>query len=126
MERKTESRILSGYRRALKGFNLPYGTLRFRGTLRRPQIVYRLQVQPELCSAAEVAREPHSGIGSDAPAFQNDVTNARRTQVQSLGKRVRAQAQGVQVLITKYFAGVNRPHSVFESHIILPLMRNGW
>jgi hypothetical protein len=33
-------------------------------------------------------------------------------------------AQGVQALITKYFAGVNRPHSVFENHIILPLTRS--
>jgi hypothetical protein len=91
---------------------------------RRPQIVYRGQIQPELCSAAEVAREPHSGIGSDAPAFRNDVTHARRAQVQNLGKRVWAQTQGAQVLITKHFAGVNRPHSVFESHIILPLTRS--
>lgn len=51
-------RIISGYRLALKGFNLPYGALRFRRMLRRSQIVYRLQVQPELCGAAEVAREP--------------------------------------------------------------------
>ena len=29
-------------------------------------------------------------------------------------------AQGLQVLLTKHFTGVNRPHSVFESHMILP------
>jgi hypothetical protein len=33
-------------------------------------------------------------------------------------------------LVTTYagemVAGVNRPHSVFESHIILSLTRNGW
>ncbi len=42
----------------LKGFNFPQGALRFCGTLGCSQIVYRLQVQPELCGAAEVAREP--------------------------------------------------------------------
>jgi hypothetical protein len=81
-----------------------------------------LQIQPELLGAAKVAREAHGGIGSDTPALQNDVTNARRAQAQSLGKRVCAQVQGLQVLITKYFAGVNRPHSVFESHIFQPLI----
>jgi hypothetical protein len=54
------------------------------------------------------------------------VTSSRRPGRRGLGKRVCAQAQGLQVLLTKYFAGVNRPHSVFESHIIQPLMRNGW
>src|ERR1700722_6521905 len=108
------------------GFDLPQRALRFRRPLGCAKIVYRLQIQPELRSAAEVAREPHGGIGSDTPALQNDVTNARRAQAQSLGKRVCAQVQGLQVLLTKYFAGVNRPHSVFESHVILSLMRNGW
>jgi hypothetical protein len=117
---------LSDHRGALKGFNLAQRALRFGRTLGCSQIVYRLQVQPELRGAAEIAREPHGGIGSDTPALKNDVTNARRAQVQSLGKRVCAQAQGLQVLLTKHFAGVNRPHSVFESHVILPLMRNGW
>jgi hypothetical protein len=96
---------LSDHRGALKGFNLAQRALRFGRTL---------------------GCEPHGGIGSDTPALKNDVTNARRAQVQSLGKRVCAQAQGLQVLLTKHFAGVNRPHSVFESHVILPLMRNGW
>src|ERR1700730_14905374 len=93
------------------GFNLPQRALGFRRTLGCSQIVYRLQVQPELPGAAEVAREPHGGIGSDTSALQNDVTNARRAQAQSLGKRVCAQVQGLQVLLTKHFAGVNRPRT---------------
>jgi hypothetical protein len=108
-----------------KGFDLPQRSLRFRRTLGCSKVVYGLQIQPELCGAAEVAREPHGGIGSDTAALQNDVTNALWAQAQSLGKRVCAQAQGLQVLLTKHFAGVNRPHSVFESHNILHLMRNG-
>ena len=93
----------------LKGLNLPQRALRFRRTLGCSKVVYGLQIQPGLCGAAEVAREPHGGIGSDTPARQNDVTNARRAQAQSLGKRVCAQSQGIQVLLTKHFAGVNRP-----------------
>ena len=72
----------------LKRFNLPQRALRFPRTLGGAKIVYRLQIQPELRGAAKVAREAHGGIGSDTPALQNDVTNARRAQAQSLGKRV--------------------------------------
>jgi hypothetical protein len=64
----------------LKGFNLPQRALRFRRTLGCSKIVYRLQIQPELRGAAEVAREPQGGIGSDTAALQNDVTNARRAR----------------------------------------------
>jgi hypothetical protein len=38
--------------------------LRLRRTLRCSQIVYGLQIQPELRGAAEVAREPHGGIAN--------------------------------------------------------------
>ena len=60
----------------LEGFNLPQRALRFHRALGCAKIVYRLQIQPELCGAAKVAREAHGGIGSDTPALQNDVTNA--------------------------------------------------
>jgi hypothetical protein len=80
--------IISSCRQVLKGFNFPQRALRFRSALGCTKIVYRLQIQPELCGAANVAREAHGGIGSDTPALKNDVTNARRTQVQGLGKRV--------------------------------------
>ena len=110
----------------IKGFNLPQRALRFGRALDCTKIVYRLQIQPELCGAAKVAREAHGGIGSDTPALKNDVANARWAEVQGLGKGVCAQVQGLQVLLTKYFAGVNWPHSIFESHIIQPLMHNGW
>ena len=59
-----------------EGFNLPQRALRFRRSLGRTKIVYRLQIQPELRGAAKVAREAHGGIGSDTSALQNDVTNA--------------------------------------------------
>ena len=62
----------------LKGFNLPQGALRFRRTLGCSQIVYRLQVQPELRGAAEVVREPHGGIGGNRAAAVQNVGDAAR------------------------------------------------
>jgi hypothetical protein len=66
-----------------------------------------LQFQPELRGAAEIAREAHGGIGSDTPALKNDVSDARRAQAQSIGKRVCAAAGRIRRVIALVSASVS-------------------
>src|ERR1035437_9595785 len=83
--------------RMSRRFGLDFlGDFRSDGLLRDFQIVSKLQVQPALYVAAEVAHQAHRGIHADAAPLQDDVVDARSRNAQRPGKRVGAHTQGLE------------------------------
>lgn len=57
-----------------------------------PQIVHRLQIEPRLSVAAEVAGEAHRRIGRDAATLTDDIVDTWGGHTQRLGERVGTKA----------------------------------
>src|SRR5712671_5985119 len=81
-----------------------------------------LQVQPELLSRPEEARQPDGRVGADTAALQYDVVDARHGNVKPLRQLVGGHAQWLEKLFPQDFTGMRSPGwcafswNVFVSH----------
>ena len=79
------------------------------------QVADRLQVEPGLRIATEVARQAHRRISRDATALQNNVIDARRWHMQSLCQCVHTETRGFEEVLFQNLAGVGTGRMPFFS-----------
>ena len=74
--------------------------------LRDAQVIGGLQVHPELCGGAEVARQPQRCVRRHAAALAHDIVDPRGVDRKRAGQCVGAERQGLQKILAQDFAGV--------------------
>ncbi len=72
------------------------------------KVVRRLQVHPQLGSRPKVARQPETGVGGQAPALVDDVTDARDRDTQLSRKTIDTETQGRHEILLQDLARVDR------------------
>ena len=107
---RERSRRLSG-----SYLSLDFGS---RLALDRPEVMCRLQIEPELGRGPEVPGQAQSGICRHSSPAVDDVVHACRRNVNRLGQRVGRHCQWHKKFFPQDFAGVDRTHSILDhAHI---------
>ena len=86
--------------------------------LRAAQVVGLLQVQPDLWSRPEIARQPERRVGSDAAVPLQDCGDAVHWHAKRLGQRVGRQVERCE-FVTQDLARMHRTHAVLGRHRLL-------
>src|ERR1700682_990780 len=95
----------------IRGPHAP-GNLRTLLPLDHADVILSLQVQPELRAAAEIAAEPHRGVGRDRAAAIEDVGDTARRNADIERKTVSTELSRDQFALQQTAGMYNRSHSV--------------